>query len=117
MAMSSLYWRPPGPWGEVGLQTTKKGAVIFGGHPKEFQEWKFRTESLYEATETSKKGEVGNAVLEGLYGNAYLVAQDQGVASLSLVDGVPKLAQAIEDSLFPIIGIEAKELYLSLIHI
>ena len=111
MAMSSLYWRPPGPGGTVGLQTTKKGAVYFSGLPREFQEWKFRTTALYESTAPEKRPELASTVLEGLSDNAYLVARDLGIPSLTTADGVPTLIQAIEDSLFPITGVEAKELY------
>ena len=110
MAMSSLYWRPPGPLG-VGLQTTKKGAIYFNGNPRDFQEWKFRTQALYESTATEKRAELAATVLEGLSDNAYLVARDQGIPALTTADGVPTLIQAIEDSLFPITGVEAKELY------
>ena len=111
MAMSSLYWRPPGPGNGLGLQTTKKGAVYFSGLPREFQEWKFRNTALYESTALEKRPELASTVLEGLSDNAYLVARDLGIPSLTTADGVPTLIQAIEDSLFPITGVEAKELY------
>ena len=108
--MSSLYWRPPGPLG-VGLQTTKKGAIFFNGAPRDFQEWKFRTAALHESTQVEKRTELAATVLEGLSDNAYLVARDCGIPALTTADGVPTLIQAIEDSLFPIAGVEAKELY------
>ena len=110
MAMSSLYWRPPGPLG-VGLQTTKKGAIYFNGAPRDFQEWKFRTTAFYEPTQADRRSELAATVLEGLSDNAYLVARDTGIPALTTADGVPTLIRAIEDSLFPITGVEAKELY------
>ncbi len=109
--MSSLYWRPPGPYGSSALQTTKKGAIYFSGSTRDFQEWKFRTEALYESTDATRRHELASTVLEGLSDNAYLIARDLGIASLTTADGVPTLIKAVEDSLFPITGVEAKELY------
>ena len=110
--MTGLYWRPPsGSYAQAEAQFTKKGAIRFGGNVREFYEWEFRTRALYESTQPDRRGELAHTVLEGLYDNAYLVARDFGLANLIVADGIPNLIQAMEEYLFPITGVEAKELY------
>ena len=62
---------------------TKSGAYIFSGHPTEFYEWEFRTMARHNSTKDEDKPQLGGKILEGLRGDAYMVAQDLGLAALA----------------------------------
>ena len=50
-------------------------------------------------------------MLEGLRGDAYLVAQDLGVSKLMEDDGIDQLIAALKKMIFPLQALEAKELF------
>ena len=59
----------------------------------------------------SLRAELVQKVLEGLRGDAYLVAQDLGVSKLMEDDGIDQLIMALKRMIFPLQALEAKELF------
>ena len=59
----------------------------------------------------SMRAELVQKVLEGLRGDAYLVAQDLGVSKLMEDDGIDQLITALKKMIFPLQALEAKELF------
>ena len=59
----------------------------------------------------SLRAELVQKVLEGLRGDAYLVAQDLGVSKLMEDDGIDQLIAALKKMIFPLQALEAKELF------
>ena len=59
----------------------------------------------------SLRAELVQKVLEGLRGDAYLVAQDLGVSKLMEDDGIDQLIMALKKMIFPLQALEAKELF------
>ena len=59
----------------------------------------------------SMRAELVQKVLEGLRGDAYLVAQDLGVSKLMEDDGIDQLIMALKKMIFPLQALEAKELF------
>ena len=59
----------------------------------------------------SIRAELVQKVLEGLRGDAYLVAQDLGVSTLMEDDGIDQLITAFKKMIFPLQVLEAKELF------
>ena len=59
----------------------------------------------------SMRAELVQKVLEGLRGDAYLVAQDLGVAKLMEDNGIDQLIDALKKMIFPLQALEAKELF------
>ena len=82
-------------------QETKQGVPIYGGSAHEFHEWKFRTQVRYDGCKDDDKPALAGKVLEGLKGHAFQIAMNMGPEKLHEKDGVLKLIDAIEQSLFP----------------
>ena len=59
----------------------------------------------------SMRAELVQKVLEGLRGDAYLVAQDLCVSKLMEDDGIEQLIMALKKMIFPLQALEAKELF------
>ena len=59
----------------------------------------------------SMRAELVQKVLEGLRGDAYLLAQDLGVSKLMEDDGIDQLIMALKKMIFFLQALEAKELF------
>ena len=90
---------------------TKSGVFRYDGSPGGFHEWEFRTRARYYGTKKEDKTQLGSRVLEGLSGEAYLVARNLGIDILSEKEGVMKLIGAMRERIFPYLADEAKILY------
>ena len=72
-------------YGDRTTRETKSGIMLYDGNALDFYEWEFRTMAKYmgEHDDEKKKG-LACKVLEGLHGDAYIVAKDLGLSVLSL---------------------------------
>eukprot|EP00971_Amphidinium_carterae_P352490 6492618-Amphidinium_carterae.1 len=107
MALAGLLPPKPGATHEE----TKSGVFVYSGQPSLFHEFSFRAKAKYYGTKTDDRILVGPRLLEGLRGEAFLIARDFGVENLAAADGVLHFLTFMEDRLFPFRETEAKELY------
>jgi len=75
--------------------------MIDDGNPRHYHEWEFRTMSKYLGTKDEDRTLQGPRVLEGLRGEAYLVAEDLGLEKLAEKDGIKVLIEAMRLRVFP----------------
>ena len=101
-------------------EETKQGSQLFGGHPQDYFEWKFRVEMKLGACadEDPKKTRANEIklsaqILDGLRDAAFQIAQEIGHEELQAAGGIKKLLQKLHDHIFP----NKDALFLSLIHI
>ena len=109
--ISSLKYVPPQRYKEK-LTETKSGVFIYAGDAYNFHEWHFRSMARYNGTKTEDRFKLGNEILQGLRGDAYMVAKDMGLTALAQQDAVPVLVEKIKKTIFPRQEQEAKELFL-----
>ena len=97
--------------GETGaLTTTKSGAFIFSGEAARDHEWEVRAKILLMPP-ADKRLEQVPKIIEGLRGDAYIVAEQLGIDTLSEPDGVRASIAAMNKMVFPYVESEAKELF------
>ena len=96
-------------------EVTKSGSLVYGGEPGTFHEWEFRTRLLCKAAESDaeKYAETISRVVEGLKGDAFTVAREIGLESLTSLEelgegfeeptpsGVDMLIDAVRALVFP----------------
>ena len=92
------------------LTTTKSGAFVFSGEAARYHEWEFRTKILLMVP-AEKRLEQVPKIIEGLRGDAYIVAEQLGIDTLAEPDGVRALIAAMNKMVFPYVESEAKELF------
>ena len=114
-------------------QVTKSGSYIYNGDASNFHEWEFRTRLRVRAagSDPEKYAEVMSKVVDGLRGDAFIIAKEVGLERLWSSGGVPDseqwyfdgdwsttepasvdiLIDAIRLSVFPLTTYEAKELF------
>ena len=113
-------------------QVTKSGSYIYHGDAANFHEWEFRTRLRVKTagTDPDRYAEVMSKVIDGLRGDAFIIAKEVGLEQLwstgqapDLNDmasddtqivgeaGVDVLITAIRSSVFPLTTYEAKELF------
>ena len=98
-------------------QETKGGSFIYHGDAPKYHEWEFRTRLRVSQKKADAYTEAVNKVVEGLRGDAFIVAQEVGLDTLWLEDdidhksGIETLIQAMKASVFPLTTHEAKELF------
>ena len=107
MAINALRYRQ----NQQDTEMTKGGYLVYSGDAFHFHEWEFRTMTKYEATKAEDRWEIGARVVEGLRGDAYVVAEDLGTTALKQADSVVTLIEAMRKAVFPLREHEAKELY------
>ena len=90
---------------------TKTGVYLYSGTPGDFHEWEFRTKAKALATKEEDRHLCGPRVLEGLKGDAYLVARDLGLDALAKKDGIDQLVVKMREHVFPSLEDEAQLLY------
>ena len=76
-------------------QVTKSGSYIYNGDASNFHEWEFRTRLRVRAagSDAEKYAEVISKVVDGLRGDAFIIAKEVGVERLWSSGGVPDSEQ------------------------
>ena len=111
--------------GSDRCETTKSGSYIYDGSPSHYHEWEFRTRRRVRAAGTrdeEKYAEAMSKVVDGLRGDAFVVAKEIGLDQLwscgdnslehdPVKPGVDVLIDAIKKEVFPQTAHEAKELF------
>ena len=108
------------PRGE-GRQTqeTKGGSFIYWGDASNYHEWEFRTRLRVSQKKADAYVEAVNKVVEGLRGDAFIVAQEVGLDTLwqevtmDRPSGMELLIQAMKTSVFPLTTHEARSYFVS----
>ena len=109
MTSAALFPVTVGSTGEV--RETKSGCFIYDGTPSLFHEWEFRTMARYNAASEEDRAKLGSRILEGLRGDAFMIACDMGQEALGKADAIPKLIELIRNSVYPFQEVEAAALY------
>ena len=89
-------------------EETKGGSQLYGGHPQDYFDWRFRVEmKLGACADEDPKKQRANEIrltaqiLDGLRDAAFQIAQEIGQKELQEVGGIPKLLQKLHDHIFP----------------
>ena len=96
---------------------TRNGSYIYGGSPANFHEWVFRTRMQVQGRTDQQYLTAMTNVIQGLKGDAVLVAQEIGLDKLnaegdSLVNsGLELLIREMKAAVFPQTQNEAKDLF------
>ena len=118
-AVSSVLYS----YGTSSDQETKAGSYIYGGDASSFHEWEFRTRLRVKGRTEDRYAEAVSKVIDGLRGDAFIVAQEVGLDSLwatGAIDadtevveptGIETLIAAMKTTVFPLTTHEAKELF------
>ena len=81
MALSGLRFKR---YTNDGPKETKSGSYIFSGSVHEFHEWEFRTKlRLQSVTKDEDLPWTVQKIVEGLRGDAFLIAKDFGLDQLN----------------------------------
>ena len=114
-------------------QVTKSGSYIYHGDAATFHEWEFRTRLRVKTagTDPDRYADAMSKVVDGLRGDAFIIAKEVGLERLWFNGGVPNeeqyhydgdwdttyhagvdvLIDSIRESVFPLTTYEAKELF------
>ena len=68
---------------DTGFRETKTVAFIYSGEAAQFHEWEFRTRLRLSVRDPEYYKEAVSKVVEGLRGDAFIVAQEMGFTSLT----------------------------------
>ena len=80
---------------------TKQGTYVYKGDGINFYEWEFRTK-LRSAGKTGEHyADAVSNIVDGLRGDAFVVAQEVGLESLHGHDGIQLLTQKMRGMVFP----------------
>ena len=111
MALSGLRYKR---YGSDAPKETKSGSYIFSGNVQDFHEWEFRTQlRLKGMSKPEDLPFIVQKTVEGLRGDAFLIAKDIGLDELAATGGkgIEKLIDLVRDHTFPLREEEAKELF------
>ena len=104
--------------GREGLQNDKAGQPIYSGTAGLYEEWKFRVMAKWDAMaglkeedRISKRKDLASKVLDALRDDAMKIAQNLGLETLIMADGVPTLVQSMRNAVSVKRELEAVELY------
>ena len=110
-------------------QETKAGSYIYRGDAAHFHEWEFRTSMRSMGKRGDAYVDAVSRIVEGLRGDAFIVAQELGKDALSdpgaearpgtyeteaieaRPSGIEQLIEAMRDKVFPLTQHEARELF------
>ena len=105
---------------EGSMTFTKAGSLIYHANASDFHEWEFRTRLKIAATDESDRHEYAKTmskIIEGLRGDAFVVAKQIGLKALCEVgddfapSGADLLIKKVREVVFPLTTHEAKELF------
>ena len=68
--------------GKEQIQTNKSGSYIYDGDASSFHEWEFRTRVRMEGGKEDRYAENMSKVLDGLLGDAFIIAKQCGLDKL-----------------------------------
>ena len=93
-------------------RTTKSGKYVYWGDATNYYEWEFRTRLPVLGTRDNYYYQDTIAkIVEGLRGDAFVVAQEVGLGELAGDDGIDQLITSMRSMVFPLTTHEAKELF------
>ena len=86
---------------ERHYKETKQGTYVYKGDGLNYYEWEFRTE-LRVANKTGEHcTDAVSNIVNGIRGDAFVVAQEVGLESLFEPDGVDTLTRMMREMVFP----------------
>ena len=122
--------------GDSFHQETKTGSYVYYGNASNYHEWEFRTKLRMQGKKDNDYIEAASKVVDGLRGDAFVIAQELGLSELwkgpreeaiaqqetdggeeaemletETVSGIDKLIKAMRAMVFPYTTHEAKELF------
>jgi hypothetical protein len=92
-------------------EETKKGNFVYWGEAVNYHEWEFRTKLKTVGKSAAFLAEAISKVVDGLRGDAFVVAQEVGLNDLFDVGGIDELIRKMREMVFPLTTHEAKELF------
>ena len=110
-------------------QETKQGSYIYSGEASKFHEWEFRTKLRSQGKKGDHYVDAVSRIVEGLRGDAFIVAQELGLRNLwqeeragtpatlesegedRIPSGIELLVNAMKEHVFPLTTHEARELF------
>ena len=93
---------------EKDQKETKQGTFVYKGDGLNFYEWEFRTKLRVAGKTGEHFTDAVSKVVDGIRGDAFVVAQEVGLEALYEWDGVEKLTKAMRNMVFPRTEQEAK---------
>ncbi len=92
-------------------ELTKSGKYVYWGDATSYYEWEFRTRLSILGTKDDFGHDTVVKIVEGLRGDAFVVAQEVGLGELVATDGIDQLVAAMRAIVLPLTTHEAKELF------
>ena len=89
MAVASLKYDA-----NSGVDETKSGVFVYDGSAGRYHEWEFRTTIRWKSRKEEDRLQALGQIIDGLRGEAALVAMDLGQDVLMKPDGAGRLRQA-----------------------
>ena len=92
----------------VEYKETKQGTHLYKGDGIHFYEWEFRTKLRIAGKTGEHYVDAVSKIVDGLRGDAFVVAQEVCLESLHEHDGIQLLSQKMRELVFPMTTQEAK---------
>ena len=99
-------------------EETKKGMPLFDGTPHHFEQWRLRAEGKIAAANMAERGKIaqelatlGSRLLDGLTGDAALIAQELGADKVICREGPERLIEKMAEELMGHRKDEARDLH------
>ncbi len=96
---------------ESSYKETKQGTYVYKGDAMNYYEWEFRTKLRVASKTDDQYKDAVSKVVDGLRGDAFVVAQEVGLETLWGTRGVEQLTKNMREMVFPLTTQEAKELF------
>ena len=87
---------------ERDCKETKQGTFVYKGDGVNFYEWEFGTKLRIAGKTGEHYTDAVSKIVDGLRGDAFVVAQEVGLEALYEADGVQKLCAAMKEMVFPL---------------
>ena len=87
---------------------TKVGTYVYKGDGINFYEWEFRTKLRIARKTGEHYVDAVSKIVDGLRGDAFVVAQEVGLDSLHGPEGIDALTKKMREMVFPMTTQEAK---------
>ena len=84
---------------------------MYWGNATSYYEWEFRTRLSILGTKEDFYQDTVAKIVEGLRGDAFVVAQEVGLGELASTDGIDTFVASMFAMVFPLTTHEAKELF------
>ena len=93
---------------EHHYKETKQGTYVYNGDAVNFYEWEFRTKLRCANKHGEHYTDAVSKIVDGIRGDAFVVAQEVGLDSLFEPNGVEILTRNMREMVFPLTTQEAK---------